>query len=245
MKFSGVAVGLATVLSVGSAQAAVVYDTLTGQTPTAAIKPSAMGDRGPLGDSFVVSSAETISSVTLDVKDATNDTGAVLVYLVPNNPATGMPALPSVSSGTTLSGATLLGTILDSSLGGSNTFTAKTLTDSVALATGTYWIEMVDANSPANGSGNPVVTNLQWGFNSDISGVGVPSSGNLASTANSTDTGLQGGITQNAGTTLNDVFALQIQTATPTPEPASLAVLSAGLLGLGLGRRRRSKKPTA
>jgi hypothetical protein len=173
----------------------------------------------------------------LEVKDATVDSGSVLVYLVPNNSAFGIPTLPSLSSGTALSGAQLLGSILDSSLNGTNVYTAVSLAANLNVAAGTYWIEMVDASSPANGNGASAPTNLQWGYNtSGFSELGVPASGNMSSYWNGTSTGLTGTVLSNTGGPA--VFEMQIN----TPEPASLAVLASGLMGLGFIGRRRAKK---
>jgi hypothetical protein len=234
MKKFGIAVGLASFLATGSANAGtLVYDTITGQTVTNGYKPVVANNRGPLGDSFVVSSQEWIQSVTLMVKDNTNDAGSVLVYLVPNSPATGSPTLPS-STGTTLNGAIQLGTILDSALGATNTYTAESVSPGLTVNPGTYWIELVDANSAANGNGNATPTTLQWGFNGDFGGLGVPEGLAFSSYANSTDTGLTAPALNNTGG--NAVFQIT------TPEPGSLALLGAGMAGLGFVRRRRARR---
>ena len=101
MKIFGVVVGLTALLTAGSAGAAqIVYDTITGLTPTAGWIPKPTANRGPLGDSFVVSNTVAISYVTLELLARNpSDGGSTLVYLVPNA-AAGAPTLPS-SIGTT------------------------------------------------------------------------------------------------------------------------------------------------
>jgi hypothetical protein len=236
MKVFGIAVGLAALLSAGSASAGLVYDTITGQTVTNGYKPMPIGNRGPLGDSLIVSQPEWVQSVTLEVKDATTDTGSVLIYLVPNAVA-GVPTIPS-STGVALNGATLLGSISDNGLFSTfgNTYSSVTIPVGLTVAAGSWWIEMVDGASVANGDGNPTPTNLQWGYNVDLSGPGVPATGNVASYANTADNGVTGPMLNNSGAPA--VFEMQVT----APEPASLAVLGVGIAGLGFIRRRWSKQ---
>jgi PEP-CTERM motif len=238
MKTIGITVGLAALLTAGSANAALVYDTITGQTPIAGYKPIVAANRGPLGDSFIASGPEVISSVTLTLKDQTNtDGGSVLVYLVPDAAGSGVPTLPSTSSLTKLSGTTLLGTIADSSL--SATYANISLGTNVALTAGTYWIELVDASAAANGNGTTSATAVQWAYNLDTSGLGVPGS-DFSSYANSGDNGLSSPALSNSGTFTGDPIVFQLQIS--TPEPASLALLGVGMMGLGFSRRRKAKK---
>jgi len=235
MKIFGIAVGLAALLSAGTASAgALVYDTITGQTVVAGFKPIVGANRGPLGDSFLATGPEVISGLTFTMKDVSpSDGGSVLVFLVPNNPPTGAPTLPS-STGTTLTGAIKLGKILDSAA--PTTFGAVSLTTSASITAGTYWIELVDASSPANGDASPGPTGIQYAYALDAGSLGMPASGTVASYSNVDNGGLTAFTPGNG-----NVFMMQIR----TPEPASLALLGAGMTVLGVIRRRRSKKSAA
>ena len=202
----------AALLLAGSANAAIIYDTITGQTENAGVtgsasqrdslRPVSAANRGPLGDAFTAATDQVLTSVVLRLRnvDAPGDTtGSVLVYLVPNA-GTGAASAPATSAGTTLSGKILLGTINDGQVAGAgnsvplpSAFANVTVTPagSVSLIGGTtYWIELVDAADPNNGNGG-AATSLKWGINSAVTALGVPSSPNaIISMANSTNTGL-------------------------------------------------------
>lgn len=240
MKIIGIASGFLAILAIGSAHAVPVYDTITGQTNVNGLAPNTTSGHGPIGDSFIAGSTETITSVTLamELKSA-GGAGSELVYLVPDG-SEGSPSLPSYTAGVpvTLTNAILLGTIFDNNpLLSTSSYTNITLTPTVTIGAGDYWIELVDGASANNGNGDSTITVDKWGYDTDVNGLGVPTSGNIVSTASAPPGSLVGDGTATPALT-NEVFELQIQ----TPEPSSLAVLGAGLLCLGFGRSRRSKK---
>ena len=240
MKILGIASGLMVVLAVGSARAVPVYDTITGQTNVNGLAPTTTAGHGPLGDSFSAGSTETITSVTLvmELKSA-GGAGSELVYLVPDG-SEGPPSLPSYTAGTpvTLTSATLLGTIFDNNpLLSTSSYANITLTPTLTIGAGNYWIDLVDGASANNGNGDGTTTVDKWGYDTDITGLGVPTSGNIVSTASAPPGSLVGDGTATAALT-GEVFELQIQ----TPEPSSVALLGAGLLCLGFGRGRRARK---
>jgi hypothetical protein len=240
MKILGIASGFIVVLAVGAARAAVVYDTITGQTNVTGLVANTTSGHGPLGDSFIAASTETINSVTLamELKSAAG-AGSELVYLVPNG-SVGAPTLPSYTPGVpvTLTGVTLLGTIFDNNpLLSTSSYTNITLSTNATIGAGTYWIELVDGASANNGNGDSTPSIDRWGYDNDVNGIGVPTSGNIVSTASAPPGTLVGDGTATPALT-GEVFELQIQ----APEPSSLALLGAGLLCLGFGRGRRARK---
>jgi hypothetical protein len=230
MKIFCATVGLLGFLVAGSANADVVYDTLTGQTETNRLLLYVQKNHAPMGDAFSLNYAETIQSVTVQLIDpvaSTNitDTGSVLVYLVPsisNEP---------LSTGVTLTNKIFLGSIADSSLLGGSVINNETLSTNVSVAAGNYWIVLTSGSDPNNfyQTVNPVPTTAGWAefaANTAVGAIGLPTS-NFAEVTNPTNTGF-----------LNDVggyvFVAQVQ----APEPASLVMLGSGLMGLGLSRRR-------
>ena len=263
MKALYVAVGLAGFLMAGSANATVVYDTITGQTENCCVRDAlatgAVANRGPLGDAYTPASTEDLTSVTLRLRNkaTSTDTGAVMLFL-DTSTGTGASNVPSATGVTLPSTATLLGIIDDSQVPADgatipdpSAFVNVTVPTSVILAAGTtYWFELVDAADPNNGDGNTVSSMLKWGINSDVNGLGVPGNPNdIFSVANGSDLGLAAfnstddpNVTNsNTGAKNGEVFEMQLN----VPEPASLALFGAGLIGLGISRRRQAKKQAA
>src|SRR5712672_1687307 len=156
MKNFGMAVGLVALFAAGSANAAVLYNTVDIGTAGTSSNFTNVFDKsfgGPLGDSFSVSSPTLIKGINLVLWDvnAATDGGSTLVYLVPDN-GSGLPT----HSGLTLTNKTLLGTILDSTLPTSipaTTGATAVVNQGGFLITtpGRYWIELVASTDPLNG----------------------------------------------------------------------------------------------
>jgi hypothetical protein len=258
MKVLGTVVGLAALLAAGSANASIVFDTLTGQSmANSNLLTTAAGFHAPLGTDFTASYSETINSVSVGLYEPNcgtstthcGDTGSVLVYLVQG---TGSPSLPS-SSGLKLANPIFLGSISDSSLVGGNLLNDVTLTTNTTIGAGTWWIELTSASDPNNFDGtiNPTGSTAKWGeiLATTAGTIGVPTGGWYTSGSNLANTGIIGGISNHSNSgapSPNDEVFMASVSATPAPEPTSLALFGAGLMGLGFQRYRRSNKtPTA
>ncbi len=249
MKFSYVAIGLATVLASGSANAgpAIAFDTLSASNGTPvngtlldnrsfSMRQGSVGTSGsPLGDEVNILTTTAISSVTMRLTDATNtDGGSVLVYLVPNQ----LGNTPMSSGLTLASSKILLGTISDSSLptsltGCSITQCNSTLWPDTVVAAGQYWLALVNGTDTANGGSASASSLAAWWTNGNGSGIG---------TAGESNGHVQADGTFHIVADVSSTATFEAQVT--TPEPASLALLGVGLAALGF-RGRGKKKPLA
>ena len=163
MRFVALAAGLMSMAVAASANAAVIFDTITSVTDSATrtrIAPPGAPQQttgstsitygGPLATSFVLANTTTITQATLRLLATTpTDGGAVVVYIVPNS--AGAPSNNGLTGlNFAFTGAMTVGTILDSAL--STTVSNKTINTNLVLTPGTYWLAaVVDANASVEG----------------------------------------------------------------------------------------------
>jgi len=223
------------ILSVGttSANAAVVFDTILGATQAGLNDVQFVGGGSPLGNSFHVNGSGQVETISFSLGAKTpTDGGSVLVFIVPD--MNGLPA--HYDSTTNLLGASLLGTIPDSSLmlvgSGNPALPTTTITTQFNVLTGTYWIVLVDAADSGNGGLALQSTSAVLGYNKDGHGIGT-----LGQSFSNNSAGML--------TATPDEFGPYRLTITGTvelidvAEPSSLLVMGSGLWGLWLRSRRR------
>lgn len=181
MRFVALAAGLMSMAVAASANAAVIFDTITGVTdsatrtrmaapgaPQQTTGTTSVSYGGPLATSFVLANTTTITQATLRMLASNpSDGGAVVVYIVPNS--AGAPSNNGLSGlGFQFTGATLVGSVTDLALG--STLTNKSFNTNIVLTPGTYWLAAVvdaDANAegiqtPAFGSPNNLTGSGRW-----------------------------------------------------------------------------------
>jgi hypothetical protein len=240
------------VLSPGLARATTIYDSVNLNDPAdfnyggIPLDPTSIG---PDAGSFTVTSAQTLTSVSLELSAANpSDGGSLTVVLTPDTGAaspfiTTLKDLSLPTDGiTTFTNDTVLATILDSSL--SSTPSLITFSTSAALTPGVYWIGLETPQLPSSVLAGDTIYDgtygsAEWWYTNDTdppadSGVpgqlGFSAEGGPSSFPISGDNAFFGG-----------PYEMILDTEQAAPEPGTLAILSGGLMGLGYIRRRTGR----
>jgi len=121
----------------------------------------------PSGDEFSVATTSTLSSVVLSLISA-NDSGSVLVYIVPDN-GSGLPQNTSITSPAVNSSAfgltspTLVGSVSDATIFTTGLVTVTPGTP-ITLTPGNYWLEATSGTDQSNGGVAGTLTSAQWNY---------------------------------------------------------------------------------
>jgi hypothetical protein len=252
MKYPAYAVGLLISLGAVPASADVLFSTvhtLATANSTRLELPNtgssgAVPRGGPIGESFDVTSATTLTDVKLQLT-ANNplDGGSVLVFLVPDDGANGFgvagtPTYTGSGSSLALTGAIQIGSIADSLLPSTTAGTLETFNTYLPVGAGEYWL--VAENTLGTGG---IAGTAKWVFDASSYTGGTGTTGQevfyqagLATNATCSTPGVPCTYSDTASSTpgTNYLYVAQVD----APEPFSIAVLGVGLVGIGIARRR-------
>jgi hypothetical protein len=246
-------ISAAFVLSPAFAHATTIYDSVDLNPAdfngdSVSVDPTV---NGPEAAEFSITSIQTLNLVSLELSAGSpSDGGSLTVELVLNSGT--MPSYrfdPYPSAGfltngiTTFPNATVLATILDSTLSTSPSLVS--ISTSVVLTPGSYWIGLESPQLPSSILAGDTQVNGkygsgQWWYSNDTDpppDSGVPGQLNFSSGDGPASFPIDG-----PDATFGGPFEMILNASQGAPEPGTFAILSSGLAGLGYFRRRKAKK---
>jgi hypothetical protein len=257
MKTSALAVALLTAFTSVPASATVLFSTIhtpatpnstrlvlpnTGLPNTGPPSTDAVPRGGPIGESFYVPTATTITDVQLQLTALNPSDGAsVQLFLAPDTGTGGAgvaasPTYAGSGSTLTLTGATQIGSIADSLLPSTASGTLETFNTSTPVSAGEYWL--VAENTLGTGG---IASAAKWVFDTTPYTAGTGTTGQevfwQAGALTDPLTGTPEMFSDTASSTpgTNNLYLAQVD----APEPVSIAMLGVGLAGIGVARGRR------